>query len=176
MHVNAKTVAFSGLMLALTEGCIALGSIIETNTLFLLAAASYLVGIVIRETNLKVGAAFYFAGVLLGILIAPNKFYVCSYGAMGLYIWLIELAWDIIGKASKETNKKRLFWNIKILVFNLIFLAIVFVGWNLLGSKVMTWQILLGVICAGQIGFLIYDWAYNYVQREIWTKIRGRLL
>lgn len=176
MHVNAKTVAFGGLMLALTEGCIALGSVIETNTLFLLAAASYLVGIVIRETNLKVGAAFYFAGVLLGILIAPNKFYVGSYGVMGLYIWLAEVVWEIVGKTSEKTNKKRMFWVIKLLVFNLIFLASVFAGWNLLVTKEMTWQILLGVIGAGQVGFLIYDWAYNYVQREIWTKMRGRLL
>ena len=34
MHLNAKKIAFAGVMLALTEVGIALGSVIETNTLF----------------------------------------------------------------------------------------------------------------------------------------------
>ena len=38
MHVKAKTMAFGGLLRALTVVCMALGSIIETSTLFLLAA------------------------------------------------------------------------------------------------------------------------------------------
>ncbi len=38
MHLNTKKIAFAGVMLALTEVGIALGSVIETNTLFLLAA------------------------------------------------------------------------------------------------------------------------------------------
>ena len=41
MHVKARMTAFSGLLLALSVVCMALGSVIETNTLFLLAAASY---------------------------------------------------------------------------------------------------------------------------------------
>ena len=44
------------------------------------------VGIVIREFGLRTGAAFYLASVLLGFLTAPNKFYVISFSAMGLYI------------------------------------------------------------------------------------------
>lgn len=177
MHVNAKTAAFGGLMLAFTEVCIVLGSIIETNTLFLLAAASYLVGIVIREMGMKAGTAFYFAGILLGILIAPNKFYVFSYAALGLYVLLIEVAWNAVGKMSQEfQNKKVLFWISKILIFNVIYVAIMLGGWDALFTKKMTWQVLLGFIAAGQIGFFIYDKAYEYVQGQIWTKMRGRLL
>ena len=51
--------AFGGLILAVTVVCMALGSVIETNTLFLLAAAAFFVGIVIREFGLRTGAAFY---------------------------------------------------------------------------------------------------------------------
>ena len=36
MHVKARMTAFSGLLLALSVVCMALGSVIETNTLFLL--------------------------------------------------------------------------------------------------------------------------------------------
>ena len=53
MHVKAKTMAFGGLLLALTVVFMALGSIIETSTLFLLAAASFFVGIVVREFGLR---------------------------------------------------------------------------------------------------------------------------
>ena len=34
MHLNTKKIAFAGVMLALTEVGIALGSVIETNTFF----------------------------------------------------------------------------------------------------------------------------------------------
>ena len=40
MHVKAKTMAFSGLLLALTVIFMVLGSVIETSTLFLLAERS----------------------------------------------------------------------------------------------------------------------------------------
>lgn len=66
MHVKARMTAFSGLLLALSVVCMALGSVIETNTLFLLAAASYFVGIIIREFGMKAGVAFYLADILLG--------------------------------------------------------------------------------------------------------------
>lgn len=86
MHVTARRVALCGLLLAFSVICMVLGGVIETNTLFLLAAASYFVGIVIREFGPRTGAAFYLASVLLGFLTAPNKFYVISFSAMGLYI------------------------------------------------------------------------------------------
>ena len=54
MHVKAKTMAFSGLLLALTVIFMVLGSVIETSTLFLLAAASFFVGIIIREFGLRI--------------------------------------------------------------------------------------------------------------------------
>lgn len=49
MHLKAKRAAFGGLLLAMTVIFMFLGSVIETNTLFLLAAASFFVGVVFRE-------------------------------------------------------------------------------------------------------------------------------
>lgn len=176
MLINAKTVAFGGLMLALTEMCIALGSVIETNTLFLLAAASYLVGIVIRETNIRVGSGFWLAGVILGILIAPNKFYVFSYAAMGLYILLIEIAWNQIGKMQEEAPRMKVFWCVKLVVFNVLFICGLIWGKDMLVSGTVGVPFIVGILAAGQIGFVIYDKAYEYVQRQIWSKVRGRLM
>ena len=59
MHVKAKQIAFGGLLLAVTVVCMALGSVIETNTLFLLAAAAFFVGIVIRERHTGKNTAYH---------------------------------------------------------------------------------------------------------------------
>ena len=79
MHLKAKRAAFGGLLLAMTVIFMFLGSVIETNTLFLLAAASFFVGVVFREFGQMTGLAFYLSAVLLGFLLAPNKLYVITF-------------------------------------------------------------------------------------------------
>lgn len=176
MHVNAKIVAVGGLMLAFTEVCISLGSVIESNTLFLLATASFMVGIMIREAGLRAGSAFCAAGVLLGMLVAPNKFYVLSYAGMSLYIILREAAWEKLAKVPGKPNKMKQFRLIKLIAFNAIYLVGITLGWKMFVSKEASWQLVFGIVAAGQFGFWIYDMAYEYVQSQIWTKIRNKLL
>lgn len=176
MHVKAKRMAFGGLLLALTVICMVLGSVIETNTLFLLAAASYFVGIVIRESSLTGGAAFYLAGVLLGAIVAPNKLYVASYAAMGFYILIIEWSFKMLGRAPANTKRKLWFWVIKYMVFNLMFIPMVILFPKLLIARELPVQMLLLIIGVGQAGLLLYDKAYEYVQGHIWSKMRGRFL
>lgn len=167
--------AFGGMLLALTVICMFLGSIIETSTLFLLAAASFFVGIVLREFGEKTGIAFYLAGVLLGLIAAPNKFYAASYAAMGLYILVIELAWPRLGRLSGNRNRRGIFWMIKYIVFNMVYIPAVLCFQELLFAHKLSTGVLLGVLAAGQIGLFFYDRAYEYVQRELWNKFRGRL-
>lgn len=162
-------------MLALTEVCIALGSVIESNTLFLLAAASYMVGIVIRELGRPLGGAFYLAGVLLGILITPNKLYVLSYGVMGLYILLREGIGAGLGKLPEGKRRDRIFLVVRILLFNGIYLLLLLAGRGVIFAGNGSGKLIGFAVMAGQVGFLIYDLAYEYVQKQIWTKIRGRL-
>ena len=167
MHVKAKTMAFSGLLLALTVIFMVLGSVIETSTLFLLAAASFFVGIIIREFGLRIGAAFYAAGVILGFITAPNKFYVFTFAAMGLYIWGREAAWRWIVRHVREEKSRTAF---------LLFKYGIFIFREMLFAKAVSTPILVGVMIAGQIGILIYDKAYDYVQVRLWGKMRGRVM
>ncbi len=179
MHINAKKMAVSGLMLALTEVCIVAGGVLETNTLFLLAAASYFVGIIKREFDVRIGAAFYLAGVLLGLVVAPNKMYVMTYAAMGLYILLIEIAWEWMGRTvTEETAEKykRLFWVVKYVVFNVLYVPAVLLMQEFLFGRRLDMGFLAVALLAGQVGLFFYDYAYDYVQRELWGKLRGRLL
>lgn len=177
MHIKAKKMALGGLFLALTVICMALGSIIETGTLFLLAAASFFVGIIFREFGGKTGAAFYLAGVLLGTMLAPNKFYVMTYAAMAVYILAVEIVWDLIGSWNVDVKKrKRVFLAVKYGIFNLIYLPAVISFQELLFGKLLSPQMIVGVLIAGQAGVFFYDQAYEYVQREMWGKLRGRFL
>ena len=104
MHVRTRKLAFAGLMLAVTIVCLYLGNIIESNTLFLLAGASYFVGIVYREAGAKMSLAFYVGALILGFLVTPNKFYILTYAAMGLYILFNEWAYFKIRKKRKYTQ------------------------------------------------------------------------
>ncbi|MBM6750156.1 hypothetical protein H6A65_01380 [Mediterraneibacter glycyrrhizinilyticus] len=176
MHVKAKTMAFGGLLLALAVVCMALGSIIETSTLFLLAAASFFVGIVIREFGLKIGAAFYIAAVLLGFITAPNKFYVLTFAAMGLYIWGIEAVFRWLEKHPKAGNRRTVFWISKYVIFNVMYIPIVLIFRNMLFARSISGLVIAGVIIGGQAALFIYDRAYEYVQTHVWGRIRGRVL
>ena len=176
MHVKAKTMAFGGLLLALTVVCMALGSIIETSTLFLLAAASFFVGIVIREFGLRVGAAFYIAAVFLGFITAPNKFYVLTFAAMGFYIWAVEAVFRWLEKRPGTGNRKTAFWVLKYVIFNIMYIPIVFIFRDMLFSRSISGAVMIGVLLGGQIGLFIYDQAYEYVQAHTWGKIRGRVM
>lgn len=176
MHVKAKKMAFGGLLLALTIVCMALGSVIETNTLFLLAAASYFVGIIIREMGMRMGLAFYLASVLLGVLLAPNKLYVISFAAMSFYILAIEFVWNLLVRAQVKINRRVLFWGMKYLIFNLLYLPMLLFFQQILFGRSLPPLWLAGAIAAGQVGLWIYDRAYEYVQQHIWRKFRGRFI
>lgn len=175
MHVNAKKTAFGGLMLAITVVCITLGSVIETNTLFLLAAASFFIGIAVQETNLAGGGAFYLAGVLLGLLVSPNKLYVVSYAGMGLYILAVECVWRRLGRMERDENRRRLFWLAKYLIFNLMYLPVLWIFRRTLLAAELPKAMWIVIVLAGQAGLLVYDRAYEYFMGKIWKKIRGKL-
>ena len=176
MHIKAKTMAFCGLMLALSVVFMVLGSVIETSTLFLLAASSYFIGIVIREYKAGMGAAFWLAAVLLGFMTAPNKFYVITFGAMGLYILAVEFAFTKIGRLKGNRNRRVLFWIVKYVVFNILYIPAVLGFQKLLFSRELSGTLLVVVIVTGQIGLWFYDRAYEYFQSHIWNRMRGRLM
>ena len=176
MHVKARTLAFGGLLLALTVVFMALGSIIETSTLFLLAAASYFVGIVVREFGLRAGAAFYIAAVLLGFITAPNKFYVLTFAAMGFYIWGIEAVWRWLEKRPQYRNRRMVFWISKYVIFNIVYIPIVIAFREMLFARAVSDTMMIIVVLVGQIALFIYDRAYDYVQAHLWGKLRGRMM
>ncbi len=174
MHVRTRKLAFAGLMLAVTIVCLYLGNIIESNTLFLLAGASYFVGIVYREAGAKMSLAFYVGALILGFLVTPNKFYILTYAAMGLYILFNEWAYFKIRKKENIRRQSVAFWIVKYLVFNVMYLPGIWFFQKLLFARTLPVWVFAGVVAAGQIAFFLYDRAYEYVQGSLWNKVRNR--
>lgn len=172
MHVGAKKMAFSGLLLALAVILIVLSGVLEINTLFLLAAAAFLVGVIIREFSLKYGTAFFISAVLLGFLIAPNKLYCVTFSLMTLYVLLSEAAFVMIGRMKTDKNRKVIFWAVKFVIFNVIYIPVLFAFPKLLFAGDLSRCFIIGALIAGQAALVIYDKAYDYFQAVIWNKFR----
>ena len=177
MHVKAKKMAFSGVMLALCVILIVLSGVLEINTLFLLALASFLVGIETSEFGLKMGFAYLAAAVILGFFIAPNKMYCITFAAMGLYVLCDEALWICLqqmlvrGRISLKKLTKAL-WIGKWIIFNIIYLPILFGAPKLLFSGEMSAKFVWFALLGGQAAWWIYDRAYEYFQKYIWNKWR----
>lgn len=175
MHVNAKKMAFLGLLLALVVLLIILSGILEFNTLFLLAGASFGVGIAIREWGVRMGFGFYLAGILLGLILAPNKMYCITFGAFGFYIVLTEFIYEKLAGKKGKYSPKIILWVMKYIVFNLMFIPALLFMPNLIYQGKISNLLLAGLFVAGQVGILIFDKAYDYFEGNIWGKFRARL-
>lgn len=176
MHVNARKIALAGVLTALATVLLTLSSVIETNSLFLIAAASFCVGIVIREWGLRYGVAFVIASTLVSTLVVPNKFYCITYAGMGIYLMLSEWLWNKIAETSDIVHRVGILWGGRYVVFNCIYLPVLFFFQELLFVKEMSGELLLVFALGGQIMVFVYEKAYAYFQATIWGKLRTKLL
>lgn len=175
MLLNAKKLSFLGLLLAGTVLLVFFSGILEFNTLFLLAGASFSIGIAIRETKLRMGFGFYIASILLSFMLAPNKFYCITFAAMGLYLVIIEYSYEKLTLMKGNRNRNRFYWLIKYVTFNIMYIPIVIFSPRLFYQGQLNKGLILVIILVGQIALFIYDTAYCYFQKHIWGKVRGRL-
>jgi len=164
-----------GLLLSVCVVLIILSGILEFNTLFLLAAASFCVGIVFRESNLRIAFGFYLAGLILGFLLAPNKFYCITFAAMGMYILILEYSYDKLMLIQNHMRRKSLIWIVKYISFNLMYIPAILVLPKLFYAGPIDEKILFVLLIGGQGGLFIYDMAYHYFQQYIWAKFRHNL-
>ena len=73
MHINSRKMAVSGLLMAFDVVLIILSGVLDFNTLFFLAAAAFLIGVIIREYDLRYGLAFFLGCLILGALWLPRS-------------------------------------------------------------------------------------------------------
>lgn len=155
MHVKNVKLAAGGLFLALTVLAIRLGSVLETNTLFFLVLASYFTGVMYIEYKWKAALTLLLGGVVLGLLLTPDPFYVISYGCMGAYMIVTE----IMGGSGKI--KKTAVWIIRYVMYNIMLFAGLFFFKQLLLPGVKSTGLFAAVIIAAQAGPVIYEAGYR---------------
>ncbi|NYB76066.1 hypothetical protein HZF24_18110 [Sedimentibacter hydroxybenzoicus DSM 7310] len=157
-------IAYLGVLLGLNQLFIILSSIIETNTIILFAGAALLVGVVIVEFGGKSGLLFYAASCLLGFFLSFNKFEFVTYVAFfGLYSYIKHLL------EIKVRNKNTLFLT-KMVFFNFA-LIIMYLVIRLFITIKLTWWMIL----AGQILFIIYDYAFSIFINYYITTIKPKI-
>lgn len=172
MHINGKKMAFSGLILALAVVLIILAGVIQMNTLFLLAASAFTVGVIACEFGMKYAIAYWVAALILSFFVAPNKLHCITFSAMALYILFDEALWLWLQKHQQGKNKAVLLWVGKFIVFNIMYLPmLIFFPKLLFGGEISNWFLIIALIF-GQVFVVLFDRAYDYFQRVIWVKYR----
>lgn len=185
MYVGNRTIAVGGLFAALTVAAIRLGSILESNTLFLLVLASYLVGIMYERYRPKSAVLLLAAGILLGAVLTPNIFYVCSYGCMGMYMivneWIenqlkIRGSRKHTGNISEDTHesikieidhvihKKRthpLVWCVRYILYEVMLAAGFFFFHSMLFPADISVRWMAAMFAAAQLGPILYEAGYQ---------------
>lgn len=174
MHVKAKQVAFLGLLVAFAIILIVFASVIETNTLFLLAAGAFLVGIAIREYGIMMGTGFFLACVILGFFLSPNKLYVLTYAGLSFYILGREAIYLFLWKKKNNVNQVVYFF-CRFLLFNIIYIPTILLFPQLLYAGTIKTSWIVGALLVGQLAWLVYDKAYEYFQSTVWGRFRKRI-
>lgn len=176
MHVSGRKLAVSGLLAAFSVVLIILATVMESSSLFFIAAASFCVGIALREWGVYYGTAFYVATTLLGFLVAPNKMYCLTFAGMGFWLVGSELIWRWL--ATKKTVRQRtmFLWIGKYIIFNLMYVPVLIFLPHLLMERKMSASLFILLLLGGQLALWVYDRAHIYIQIYVWGKFRGKLL
>ncbi len=162
MLLKSKDVAYLGVLLGLNQLFIILSSVIETNTIILMAAAALIVGAVVVEFGGKTGIVFYIASCILGFFLTFNKVeiitYVCFFGHYSIIKHYIET----------KTFNKYISYCIKIAFYNFS-LLIMYLTVRLFISITLNWW----MITAAQVLFIFYDYAFTIFINQ-YMKLRFR--
>ena len=176
MHVGVKKLATAGLLVAFSVVMMLLSSVIESSSLFFIAAASFCVGVAVREWGLRMGFAFLFASVVLNFFVIPSKLYCFTLAGMGFYIWASEWIWNCIADAKTLKHRRALLWIGKYVIFNILYIPMLFFAPHILFTGKINGLAAIILLLFGQVVLYIYDVAYRYFQLQIWGKLRNRLL
>ena len=176
MHVGAKKMAAAGLLVAFSVILIWLSAIIETSSLFFIAAASFCVGIAIREWGIGLGFIFLVSSFLVNLIVTPQKMYCFTFAGMGFYLWFSEWLYQKIADSLKLKNRKLFLWIGKISCFNAMYIPVIFFAPQILFKGIINGLSAMIFLILGQVVLYVYDVAYRYFQSEIWGKFRKHFM
>lgn len=173
MHVRTKQLAFLGILLAVSSLLLLLTTVVPFNTLFILALSSFLLGVAIKETDIRMGIAYLVAALVLAFVLMPDKLLCITYGAFLGYIYLVEC----MKKRRKPLFKGSLYL-VKFLIFNLCIMLPALIWFpNLILQKNIIWNPVVygSVLVGGQVVLYLFDLAYERFIEYYWQEFRNRI-
>ena len=192
LHVKSKQVAWCGIIMAITVILQVFAGIIETSSLFLLAAASFLTGCVERKFGIKTAISFLLGASLLGFILAPQKLYCFTFAGFGIYVLVAEFFrekslsdsgksdFSILKKCSTQYLVKGIIYHLMLIIA--LFLAFKITGMEIIFSadfmdKIKDMPVfviaIIGVILAEAL-WLVFDKAYLFFQERYGIIVCGR--
>jgi len=176
MYLKSKKAAFLGLLTAFTVVLIVLSGIIEMSTLFILSLAGCMTGIAIGEFGITLGAGQFVASLILGLLLASNKMYCLTYSMIAVYIVLIEGMMRVAERKIEDIRRRKtVILVMKYLLFNLLYLPVLFFLPGLIYQGRLNPVIYAAIIVIGQIVLYLFDVVYQSFMSYYFRKIRKQL-
>ena len=181
MLLKSKDIAFVGILMAIGVILVTLGGYLEGSTLFFLAAASFLTGIVQRNLSVTASAAFLAGTTLLSFFLAPQKLYCATFLGFGLYILLAEY----LEKLAEKGKKRAFVWIFKAILFHGLFALALFVTEKIFGLEILfsgkvfsflqeyKFFFWIVVIACAEIFWIVFDRAYFYFQNRYGRLVSG---
>lgn len=177
MLLKNREMAFLGMMMAFAVLLQTLGGYIESSTLFFLAAAAFLSGIVERNFSLPVSVIFLAGSTLLGFFLAPRKAYVATFFMFSVYVLVAEY-FEKRRFLQPERGKSVSEWLIKGMIYHVFLFLTLFFLYQFLGWQEMKENKLVAVLWKQKILFfpiavvvleafwLLFDRAYLFFIRN----------
>lgn len=169
----SRKIAFGGILTALCVVLIYLAAYLPTGKLGLYALASLIIAIAVIELDIKLGAIVYIAAAILIFLLTGNinalLLFTLFFGSYPLLKYYIE----------KQRNSS-IEMIMKFGVFNLLaildfYMFKLIMGISPINIESFSVWILLGLVLAGQIVFLIYDYILSRLIDYYINRIRSSM-
>jgi len=151
---SIKKVALSGMMCALSVLIMLIGSLFQSIDLTAAAAAGLTVVFAMVEMGNKYAFLVYAVSSVLALLLIPSK-------STALIFTVFAGLYPILKSYLQKIKIKWLAYAAKILVFNLFFTVIIYVGKNLLGLTDDFYIFGYVIYLLGNIAFIAYDYALD---------------
>lgn len=176
MHLKAKRIAMMSIFAALSVILLFLGEVISINTLFFIAAAAFLVGMIQIEYGSRPGILFFFVCLALSLLLLPNKMHCITYFVFGFNIWFWHAVISFFGGTEPTRSKTVMQYIVRLIVFNLTYIPIVIFLPKLIIEGEITTRLIAIAIVLGQAGYFLLCYAFGRFVVEIWSKYAGKLM
>ena len=169
MHVTSKEMAMLGTLAGLCVLFICLGSILESNTLFLLGAAPLCFGAALKDYGFRLGGGFLAATMALSLLLSGNKLYCLTY--LGMCVYLMIRMFVFKGRMQRGIKEALCY-----AAFNIMYIPVIILAPKLVFHGTFNSLLFLFFIVGGQIVLFIYNYVLNWFLYTGWIQFKKRFL